>query len=360
LITGADGYVGAHIAERVLADGDDRVVLAVRAANAAEFHDKRARLSARLGVAATRRVSYASVDLRQPHPFADIDDVTRIVHAAAATRLNVSYSDALTVNVEGTARCLEWARQCPSLERFALISTLYVAGRRRGNVAETHLRNAGFVNHYEWSKWECERIANDAAVDLPTAIFRIPTIIAEDATGRVVQFNAFHNTLKLLFYGLLSQVPGDPEAKVPIATAHFVSAALGCLLDPATPLGIYNVCPDPASTPTLKELIDTAFDVFERDEHFVRRRVPRPVVCDSDQFASMIRAAADEQGGAVSVSLNSVVPFAEQLGLKKEFPNDNLRARWVDYQASDPVALTRATTSYLVRTRWGRHLKETA
>ena len=350
------------MAERVLADGEDRVVLAVRAASSAEFDDKRARLLTRLGVAGTGRVSYVSVDLRRPDAFSGIDPsaVTRVVHAAAATRLNVSYDDALAVNVEGTARCVEWARRCPRLDRFALISTLYVAGRQHGIVPETRLGDAGFVNHYEWSKWESERIANEAAVDLPIAILRVPTVIAEDDSGRVVQFNAFHNTLKLLFYGLLAQVPGDPRTRVPIATAEFVSAAVGCLLDPDAPPGFYNVCPDPASVPTLGELVDAAFDVFARDRQFARRRVARPTVCDTDDFATLIDSAADGAAGAVSASLNSVVPFAEQLGVTKEFPNDNLRARWLDYRAPDPVALARATTSHLVSTRWGRHLKETA
>ena len=367
LITGADGYVGAHVAQSVLANSDDRVVLAVRAASPSEFRDKRARLVARLGPSLTGRVSYASVDLRRAEAFTDIDasteitpaQITRIVHAAAATRLNVSYEHAFAVNVGGTTRCIDLARRCPRLDRFALVSTLYVAGRLRGNIPETPLRNAGFVNHYEWSKWESERIADSAAVDLPIAVLRIPTIIAEGDSGRVVQFNAFHNTLKLLFYGLLSQVPGDPQTKVPIATADFVSAAVGRLLDPVAPLGFYNVCHDARSTPTLKALVDAAFDVFEQDEQFQRRRVPRPTVCDSDQ-TTMINSLVDAGGGAVSESLNSVAPFAEQLGLKKEFDNDNLRAQWPDYQAPDSVALAGATTRDLVRTRWGRHLKETA
>ncbi len=362
LITGADGYVGAHVAQRVLADSEDRVVLAVRAANPAEFQEKQGRLRMRLGADADGRVSYESVDLRRSQPFADVDPspISRIVHAAAATKLNVSYDDALAVNVEGTTRAVEWARHCPRVERFVLISTLYVAGRLQGRVPEARLPDTGFVNHYEWSKWESERIADDAAGELPISVLRIPTIIAEDDDGRVVQFNAFHNTLKLLFYGLLAEVPGDPAARVPIATAAFVSSALGRLLDPSAPTGFYNVCHDPAGTTTLVELIDTAFAVFEQDAQFRRRQVPRPAVCDSGQFATTLKSVADTRGGAVSASLDSVAPFAEQLGLRKEFPNDRLRAQWPDYQAPDPIALASATTSHLINTRWGRNLKETA
>ena len=362
LITGADGYVGAHVAQRVLADSDDRVVLAVRAADPGEFHAKQNQLRLRLGADLTGRVSYASVDLRQRDPFHAVDasPISRIVHAAAATRLNVSYEDALAVNVEGTTRAIDWARQCPRLERLVLISTLYVAGRHQGIVPEARLPEVGFVNHYEWSKWESERIADDAAVDIPISVLRIPTVIAEDDDGHVVQFNAFHNTLKLLFYGLLAEVPGNPRARVPIATAEFVSAAVGRLIDPGAPDGFFNVCHDPDGTTTLAELIDAAFTVFEQDEQFLRRGAPRPAVRDSSHFAATIREANVGRGGAVSASLDSVAPFAEQLGLMKQFPNDRLRAQWPDYQAPDPIDLARATTSNLISTRWGRHLKETA
>ncbi|HEY2042911.1 MAG TPA: SDR family oxidoreductase [Jatrophihabitans sp.] len=360
LFTGADGYLGGHLAARVLAEGEEQIVLTVRAADTAEFCDKRARLATRLPPEASERVSYACVDLRKPDPFGDLDPepVTRVVHAAAVTRLNVGYADALAVNVEGTSRAIEWARRCPRLQRFALISTLYASGRMQGIVAEGPLPDSGFVNHYEWSKWESERIAIQAAADIPISILRVPTLIAEDDSGRVVQFNAFHNTLKLLFYGLLSFFPGTPATKLPVSTAAFVSAATTRLLDIAVPDGIYNVCPD--STATLGELMDAAFTVFESDDRFRRLRMARPAYCDSDDFTKAVLADRNGGAGAVSTSLGSVAPFAEQLCIVKEFQTAALRTHWPDYQAPDPVELATAATSYLVETRWGRYLEETA
>jgi nucleoside-diphosphate-sugar epimerase len=360
LLTGADGYLGGHLAARVLAGGDEQILLAVRAVDTAEFCDKRVRLAQRLPPAVTERVSYACVDLRSADPFRDLDPepVTTVVHAAAVTRLNVGHADALAVNVEGTSRAIEFARRCPSLQRFALISTLYASGRLKGIVEEGPLPDSGFVNHYEWSKWESERIAIQAATDLPISILRIPTLIAEDDSGRVVQFNAFHNTLKLLFYGLLSSFPGNPATKLPVSTAAFVSAATTRLLDTSVPDGVYNVCPD--STATLGELMDAAFTVFERDDRFRRHRMARPVYCDSDNFTKALLADRNGGAGAVSPLQDSVTPFAEQLCIVKEFQTAALRTHWPDYQAPDPVELATAAISYLVDTRWGRHLEETS
>ena len=74
LITGADGYLGGHLAVRALAEGDEQIVLAVRAADTAGFRDKQARLARRLPPEVTERVSYACVDLRRADPLRDLDD----------------------------------------------------------------------------------------------------------------------------------------------------------------------------------------------------------------------------------------------------------------------------------------------
>jgi nucleoside-diphosphate-sugar epimerase len=363
LITGADGYVGGHVAARLLNGDDDRLLLAVRAADPAEFALKQQRLAHRLGRKAEGRVAYLAFDVRRDDDgFRDLDPlpVTRIVHAAAATRLNVDYDLARSVNVAGTARMLDWAHRCPVLQRFAFISTLYAAGRLRGAIAEEPLPDAGFVNNYEWSKWAAEQIVLDAATSLPVSVLRLPTLVADDDTGQVTQYNAFHNTLKLLFYGLLSLLPGDPSAPVPVATASFVSSAIVRLLDPVVPNGIFHVCHDSSDTTTLGRLIDTAFTAFEGDERFRRRGLVRPVYYDRGGFADLLENARLSRGTSLSESLDSVATFAEQLYLAKDFGNKALRAHWPAYAASDPAELTATTTKYLVATRWGRQLKEIA
>ncbi|WP_157995972.1 SDR family oxidoreductase [Thermomonospora amylolytica] len=356
LITGADGYLGRRIAAELLNSGDDALLLAVRAADSGELAAKRDLLAAELGPSAAGRTSVVPADLRDDDAFDPVDPeaVTRIVHAAAVTRFNVDRDTARRVNVEGTVRVAEFARRCRNLRRFALLSTLYAAGRRSGIVKEERHDDAGFVNHYEWSKWAAEEHVLDACADLPLSVLRLPTVIADDDGGRVTQYNAYHNTLKLYYYGLLSLVPGDEGTPLHFATAHFTTAAVIRLLDPAAPEGIYHVCPDPSHNATLGRLIDTIFEVYERDERFRRRRLLRPVYCTRASFDDLVEVAEHLKGGPIHESLGSVSPFAHQLYLPKEFRNDALRSVWEGYAAPDPVDLFQATSEYLVASRWGR------
>jgi nucleoside-diphosphate-sugar epimerase len=362
LITGADGYIGRRIAAALLTAGDDQLVLTMRAADASELAGKHAALRRELPPAARGRIRFAAADLSRDGALDQVDarPVTRIVHAAAVTRFSVARDTARRVNVEGTSRLVAFAARCPSLRRLALLSTLYSAGRRSGEVAERRHRDAGFANHYEWSKWAAEE-AVLTAQDLPASVLRLPTVIADDDDGQVTQYNAFHNTLKLYFYGLLSLLPGLPSTPVSLATAAFTTAAITRLLDPAVADGIYHVCPDPAGTPTLDQLITTAFAVFEGDRQFRRRQLLTPEYCDEESFNDLVAAASRFRGGGlVQESLASVAPFGNQLYLSKTFRNDALRAAWPGYQAPDPVALVQAVCEHLVTSRWGRQLAEAA
>jgi len=362
LITGADGYVGRRVAAALLEAGDDHLVLAVRASDTAEFADKRAALERTLPSAAADRISFAAADLRRGGALDQVDRraVTRIVHAAAVTRFNVEWDVARRVNVEGTARLAAFAATCPNLQRLALLSTLYSAGRRSGEVAERQHGDAGFANHYEWSKWAAEQTVLTAA-DLPVSVLRLPTIIADGDDGQVTQYNAFHNTMKLYFYGLLSLVPGNPSTPVSLATAAFTTSAITRLLDPAVADGIYHVCPDPADTPALGQLITTAFAVFEQDRSFRRRQLLTPAYCDQASFDDLVTASSRfRSSGPVQESLASVSSFGTQLYLPKTFRNDALRAAWPGYRAPDPIALARAVCEHLVTSRWGRQLADVA
>ncbi|MEU8002229.1 SDR family oxidoreductase [Catellatospora sp. NPDC049111] len=335
LITGADGYLGRRI---VAALGGEDLILAVRCTDQAELERKRARL------ARVTEAPVVPVDLRDADPFALVDprSVTRIVHAAAVIRFDVSRDTADGVNASGTARVREFAQRCDRLDRLMLLSTLYSAGRRRGEVHETRHDDAGFVNHYEWSKWAAEECLLDPP-GLPVTVVRLPTVIAEDDGGEVAQYNAFHHTMRLYHSGLLTLLPGDPATPLSLATAEFTVAGVTALL--TAPPGIYQLCAGPV---TLGTAIDTAFAVFERDPGFRRRMLPRPIPCDRASFHDMAQAARRLRGGPLQPALASVAPFAEQLYLPKHFRTDRLRAAWPGYQAQDATAVVEAACADLI------------
>jgi nucleoside-diphosphate-sugar epimerase len=360
LITGSDGYLGRRVAARLLADGDEQLILAVRAADNTELEAKQARLERELGQDTARtgnRIKVVAADLRSAEPFAAIDpaSVTSVVHAAARTAFNLDPGSAREVNITGTQQVGMFARRCPRLQRLLLMSTLFSAGRRTGPVPEAgHGDTPGFVNYYEWSKHQAERYLLTECADLPVVIARLTTVVADDDTGVVRQHNAFHNTLKLFFYGLLSLVPGDPQTRQYYATADFSSSGVAYLARPAVPPGIYHLAPGPDQAITLSEVLDTVFGVFEADPGYRRRRLLRPRFCDLESFRYMAEAASSMSASPTAQAFGSVAPFAEQMFLDKDFDNTRLRSVWPGYRPAGLRQLVAATCGWLVRTRWGR------
>ena len=356
LITGADGYLGRMIAARLLAGGDDRVILAVRAADPAELDTKRSALGAFLEGTPPGRVTIAPIDLREDAGLDALagEPVTAIVHSAAVTQFSVDEETANSVNVAGTARVCEFARRCDRLSRLLLLSTVYSAGRQTGRVAEVaHTGSAGFVNYYEWSKWAAERLAlTQYASTLPVSVLRLSTIVADDEGGTVSQLNAFHHALRLFFYGLMSVVPGDEKTPIHVTSGDYGASAAVRLLDPAVPDGIYHACP--AGPPSFRDMMDIAFDVFDSDETFRRRNLVRPLFCDLQSFRDLVQLTRMTRSGAVLAALETFVPFADQLYLHKDVSSERLNAVWPGHRAPDQATLVAGACRDLVTTRWGR------
>jgi nucleoside-diphosphate-sugar epimerase len=321
LITGATGYLGGLLAAGLGPDGR----------------------SGHRGMT-VRALGRADADLGRPGALDHIDPggITHIVHAAAVTDFGVDRETARAVNVEGTARVIEFAQRCTGLRRYAQLSTLYSVGTRTGTVGEQLYEAGDFANDYEWSKHAAESLV--AGSGLPAVIVRVATIAADDDGGHVTQYNAVHNTLKLVYYGLLSLIPGDPATPVPLTTADRVLAVIEAALAPG-PAGVYHAAP--ADVATLGELIDICYDVFAEDPSFARRRILKPVFCDQESFDDLVDAARSMRAGPVHDALASVAPFARQLYRPKRFASR-------DAGPLDPRELVRAVAKYLVASRWGR------
>ncbi len=358
LITGAGGYLGARIARALLATSDAELLLWIHARPDTEA-EKGARLLEELGASGGRARLFAG-DLTAPEPFAALsrEHPTHVVHAAAVTRFNVERELARAVNVEGTRKLLDFARGRDGLEGLDLVSTVYASGLRPGHIPEEPLTDEhGFANHYEWSKWEAERLVIERS-SVPWRILRVCTVIADDAGGAPGQQNAFHNTLKLLYYGLLSLVPGDGSTSLYFATAADVERAVLRLLErPARPGGgsVVHVSPALDRTLTLGRLIELAFQRFREEEDFRRRRILPPLFTDLGSFELLASGVQSGMGGnLLNEAVSSVAPFARQLFVKKEIANERLVAA-LDGQAPAPTEpLIARVCEHLVATRWGR------
>jgi len=352
LVTGGDGYLGAAIARALLVEGDDRVVLwnHARAATADAQH-------APTPGADAGRVTVHSGDLRDAAPFASVDAaaITHIVHAAAITRFNVERELADAVNVDGTRRLLEFARRCPRLEHLALIGSLYSAGLREGVVAEAPLIGEdAFANHYERSKRAAEALCLGEFADLPTSILRLATVIADDASGAVTRFNAIHNTLRLMFYGLLSVLPGEAGTPVYAISRDWAAEATARLLREQAPGAIYHLAPAADATLGLGRLLEIAHAAFNEDPGYAGQRTPPPLLCDLAAFRALEEGVRQFGGPVLGEAMASIGPFAPQLFSAKLFDTARLQACLGAGPSPDLETLAARTCRQLVATRWGR------
>jgi nucleoside-diphosphate-sugar epimerase len=354
LITGADGYLGSKLAKTMLLETDAHLILWMRAGNQKEFDFKKALMSARLQPG-NKRVSFETGDLRAEKPFASIDrrSVGAIIHSAAVTRFNVDEITARKVNLEGSEKLFSFAGECNHLERLSLISTVYASGLRKGPIAEMPITVSSFSNRYEQSKWQSEHSLVTSHRDLPWQILRTATIIADDSSGTVTQQNAFHNTLKLFYYGLLSLVPGRTCTPLYFVGADFAATAILKAWQQPRYQSVFHISHRKDESITLGKLITIAFETFSEDPGFKKRRILPPLYADAKSFDLFSQTIETIDSGLVSKAVSSISPFAKQLFIEKDIYNDNTMKNIPDYNVPDPEQFISNTCRYLVKTKWG-------
>ena len=126
LVTGAAGFIGSHVAERLLADGHDVVLL-----DGFTDYYERWRKEANLATARAHRcATFHELDLRTDPLDAALEGVERVVHLAAMPGLPRSWTEMAeytSCNLIATYRLLEAARLA-GVARFLQISTSSVYG----------------------------------------------------------------------------------------------------------------------------------------------------------------------------------------------------------------------------------------
>jgi nucleoside-diphosphate-sugar epimerase len=135
-----------------------------------------------------------ATDLR----FGPLADIEEIIHCASETSFAERKRGVVeAVNLDGLSNLLEFAasRRCGI---FQLVSTAYVAGKRRGVCREELASVQEFHNAYEETKWKAERLAfgfcRDCGIRLN--IFRPSVVCGDSTTGRSLVFNAVYHAVR--------------------------------------------------------------------------------------------------------------------------------------------------------------------
>jgi dihydroflavonol-4-reductase len=151
-VTGATGFVGAHVAQLAAAQGAELRLLTRASSN-----------TSRLPQGADVVVG----DLRAPEGFrAALVGCDALIHVAADYRLWVpDPAEMYKANVEGTRELLRLAREA-GVRRVVYTSSVATMGfKMDGTVVdeETPVSEADMIGHYKRSKWMAEQVALEAA-----------------------------------------------------------------------------------------------------------------------------------------------------------------------------------------------------
>ena len=347
LVTGADGHIGSAVAQRLLATSDRKLLLLVRSAKPLGQNPVFDALSG------SARCRVVVADLTEEQALANVEtaSISEILHCAAVTDFNVSRDLAEAVNVDGTKRLVAFAERCASLRCFGLTSSLYSSGLVDGEQSERlWTAEPAFANHYEWSKWQSERIV--AGSGLPWQIYRLSTILADDADGRVTQQNVIHNTLRLMFYGLMPVMPGYPDTRVYTVTTDFVASSLARLLLQGAAESVSHVTESGESAPPLGTLADIVYEAFLEDDGFRTAAILKPRFCDQDTFTAL-QASAEQFATPSSDALASVAPFVPQLFSDKDFRTEATTSALQGAAPPGGAALLASVARAFAADRWG-------
>ena len=154
------------------------------------------------------------------------ENISHIIHCAAAARFDLELEKARQINVKGTENILALARECKELKKIDYIGTAYVAGRRRGIIKEDELDEGQEHNNtYEQSKLEAEKLVRGSWSELPVTIFRPSIVICDSKTGRVSSHSAFYRVLRMYLLGRLQMLPGNPSCLLDLVPVDYMADA---------------------------------------------------------------------------------------------------------------------------------------
>ena len=261
LITGATGFVGGEVLSRFLESGDRPIHALVRAQDddaAAARLPGHPRLHAHAGDIEQPGLGLAPRSAEQL-----ADEVSLIVHCAASVSFDLPLDESRRINVDGTARVLEFAQRCRALERLTYVSTAYVAGEPRSLFREDQLDvGQRFRNPYERSKFEAERLLRERGEGMPLQVLRPSIVVGDSRTGRTTSFNVLYGPLKAFARGAIPAIPARKDAPVDIVPVDYVADRVHGLAKDG-PDGTFHLVAGRNAT-TVGRLMELASSQFER------------------------------------------------------------------------------------------------
>jgi thioester reductase-like protein len=213
LLTGATGFIGQRVVERLLENRQGKVYVLVREDSKDRLADMVERWRVLTGASASKRVVPLIGDLRKPLLGVEPDRVEELrgkidhfIHLAALYDMTAPAAQNTAVNVGGTTHAVELAR---ALQAGCLhhVSSIAVAGTYRG-VFEERMFDEGqrLPSPYHRTKFESERIVREQPY-VPWRVYRPGIVVGDSRTGEMDKIDGPYYFFKAIqrMRGLLPQ-----------------------------------------------------------------------------------------------------------------------------------------------------------
>lgn len=240
-LTGATGYIGAHLAAGLLEGHPERLNLLLRAKSTAEAEERlwrawqihldfprfenhlRTRVAIFRGDLSERRFGLEEDDYRKL-----VQSTDSILHCAASLNRK-SERACLNVNLRGTLEVIQLAlraRDDHGLRRFSQVSTVAVAGERQNEVVQEDEAidwNRRDYDPYARTKKFCEHMIRELLPDVPRTIFRPSIVLGDSRRAATTQFDMVRSFVFLAGLPVLPFRSGD---RIDIVPVDYVSEAI--------------------------------------------------------------------------------------------------------------------------------------
>ncbi len=333
-LTGATGYLGAHVAAELLERHQDSLNLLVRAKDRREA-EIRLWQALQLHMDFPRfydflrsRVGIFLGDLTGPRFGLAEDDYGRLVHSTdsvihcAASLNRRSERSCLNVNLRGTLEvilCAQRARDHHGLRRFTHVSTVAVAGHRRNEVVKEDEAldwNRPDYDPYARTKKFCEHMVRELLPDVSRLIFR-PSIVMGDS--RHAETTQFDMVRAFVFLAGLPVLPFRPDDRVDIVPVDFVAESITTLHQKERPQHeIYHLSSGTGSQ-TFRQLTDALAGARQK-----RGPIYFPVL--EGPFRGVVNWLAERRGTTIGYLASLMKVFLPYLVWNTVFDNTRVVA----------------------------------
>ncbi len=251
LLSGATGFVGAHLLNELLTHTEARVVCLVRAKDAADGKLRLQKAFAAQGLSMSAfetRVEVLPADLSAARLGLSDADYMRlseacdtVFHCGASVSLVRGYASLRGANVLGTQELLRFAVQ-GQLKTFHHVSTVAAASGAAGDVPEAFVATEPALRDgYAQSKWLAESLVAQAIErGVSATVYRLGRVVGPRSTGFV---NPQDIVWRLLRVGIRAGVVPNLPVSEPWTEVDRVARAIVKLAQEAAPAQVYNLTP---------------------------------------------------------------------------------------------------------------------